>query len=86
MTEDEAKVLRNLDSIEDAISDLDEMDADRFVTALKSQNVGGWFRRSKRGGRSKRGRRSRRGGFFSKISRFAGPIMSGFAGGMGGEC
>ena len=46
ISEDAARMLDNLDDITNAISDLAEMDSDKFALALRDRNVAGWWGRA----------------------------------------
>ena len=46
ISEDAARMLDNLDDIANAISDLAEMDSDKFALALRDRNVAGWWGRA----------------------------------------
>ena len=43
VSDDIARVLDNLNDITNAISDLADMDSDKFALALKDDNVAGWW-------------------------------------------
>ena len=43
ISDDTARVLDDLDDITNAISDLVEMDSDKFALALRDDNVAGWW-------------------------------------------
>ena len=45
VSDDIARVLDNLNDITNAISDLADMDSDKFALALRDDNVGWWWRR-----------------------------------------
>ena len=46
VSNDIARVLDNLNDITNAISDLADMDSDKFALALKDDNVAGWWGRA----------------------------------------
>ena len=65
ISDDTARVLDDLDDITNAISDLVEMDSDKFALALRDDNVAGWW---KRGWRKFTGFFKRHGGTILKAA------------------